>query len=270
MRRSLFRESSIHVFTPNNGCSVRFDAMNAVKPRPPAIAADNALFLDIDGCLFEFADDPSTVRATAGLNAVLDALSRRLDGALALVSGRALSAIDGIFAPASRVAVGLHGLQHRDDPHARVAGAEDARLAAVASAARAALRAWPGALVEDKGQSLALHWRAAPAAETAIRAFATQALARLPGYRLEPGNQVVELRPVGADKGSAIRDLMARPPFAGRVPVFAGDDLTDEAGFAAVNALHGISVLVGDRRDSAATHRLADPAAVRAWLEETP
>lgn len=240
--------------------------MNAPRPDPPAISPGDALFLDIDGSLLEFADDPAGVRAHPGLNATLETLSKRLGGALALVSGRELQAIDAIFAPATHHAVGLHGLQYRHDIDA--GKASDERIAATARAARAALRDWPGAIVEDKGRSLALHWRAAPAAEEAIRAFATQSLARLPGYRLEPGNCVVELRPIGADKGSAVRTLMATERFAGRRPIFVGDDITDEAGFAAVNDLDGISVLVGDRDDSAAKRRLADPAAVRAWLEE--
>ncbi len=236
-----------------------------MNPRPPAISADCALFLDVDGCLLEFADDPWSVRASPQLIATLDALERRLDGALALVSGRTLDALDAIFAPARYAAVGLHGLERRGDADA---SARDTRLATVVEAARMVIDAYPGALVEDKGRSLALHWRAAPAAGAAIHAFATQALAQLPGHRLEPGNQVIELRPEGGDKGGAIRELMAMPPFAGRMPVFAGDDLTDEAGFAVVNAMGGISVLVGERLLSAATHRLADPPAVRAWLEE--
>lgn len=238
---------------------------DAVNSRPPAIAADCALFLDVDGCLLEFADDPWSVRAPPRLIVALDALERRLDRALALVSGRSLAAIDAIFAPARYTAIGLHGLERRGDADAAV---RDPRLATIVDVARMVLDAYPGALVEDKGRSLALHWRAAPAAGAAIHAFAIEALAQLPGYRLEPGNQVIELRPQGGDKGGAIRELMATPPFSGRMPVFAGDDLTDEAGFATVNAMGGISVLVGERLLSAAVHRLADPAAVRAWLEE--
>ncbi|MBS0214746.1 MAG: trehalose-phosphatase [Proteobacteria bacterium] len=241
--------------------------VDAVNPRPPAISAGCALFLDVDGCLLEFADDPWSVRATPRLIAALDALEQRLDGALALVSGRTLSAIDAVFAPARYTAIGLHGLERRGDAHAST---RDPRLAAIVDAARMVLDAYSGTLIEDKGRSLALHWRAAPAAGAEIHAFAMQALAQLPGYRLEPGNQVIELRPDRGDKGSAIRDLMASPRFSGRTPVFAGDDLTDEAGFAAVNAMGGISVLVGERLLSAATHRLVDPAAVRAWLEELP
>jgi trehalose 6-phosphate phosphatase len=235
---------------------------------PPPIGDDCALFLDVDGSLLDFADDPASVRADARLRAALDALALRLQGALALVSGRTLSALDAIFAPARYPASGVHGSQRRDAPWSSGGGVA---LQAIAAAARDALTPYPGALVETKGPAaLALHWRAAPAAEATARAFAEDALARLPGYRLEPGNQVLELRPDGADKGSAIRDYMREAPFAGRVPVFAGDDLGDEAGFLAVNALGGRSVLVGPRRDSAACYALADPAAVLEWLERRP
>jgi trehalose 6-phosphate phosphatase len=234
---------------------------------PPPIGDDCALFLDVDGSLLDFADDPASVRADARLRGALDVLATRLHGALALVSGRTLTALDAIFAPARYPASGLHGLERRGVPESARDGAA---MHAVAAAARVALAPHPGALVETKGRALALHWRAAPAAATDARAFAQQALARLPGYRLEPGNHVIELRPDGADKGSAIRDYMREPPFAGRMPVFAGDDLGDEAGIIAVNALGGRSVLVGARRDSAARYALADPAAVREWLERRP
>lgn len=233
---------------------------------PPAIAPDSALFLDIDGCLLDFADDPAAVRAGPRLRAALDALAQRLHGALALVSGRSLAALDAIFAPAVYPAAGLHGLEWRGGEAAPAAPG----LRAVRDAAGDVLAVYPGAMVEDKGAAIALHWRAAPAAATAALEFAAQALAHLPGYRLEPGDHVVELRPAGADKGSAIRAFMGQPPFAGRRPVFAGDDLTDEAGFRAVNAMDGVSVLVGARAGSAARHRLADPAAVLAWLERAP
>ncbi|MFT4197418.1 MAG: trehalose-phosphatase, partial [Pseudoxanthomonas sp.] len=124
----------------------------------------------------------------------------------------------------------------------------------------------PGARVERKRAGIALHWRAAPQAGPALQALARQFLARLPGYRLQPGDHVAELVPAGADKGHAVRRLLAAPPFAGRVPVFVGDDLTDEYGFAAVNALGGWSVLVGARANSHAIYGLEDVAAVHAWL----
>ncbi|HEY4559630.1 MAG TPA: trehalose-phosphatase, partial [Lysobacter sp.] len=126
----------------------------------------------------------------------------------------------------------------------------------------------PGARVEDKGIALALHWRAAPAARAALEAIAAAALPGLPGYRLQYGNCVVELRPSHADKGQAVQRLMGCEPFVGRLPVYAGDDLTDEDAFAATNALGGVSVRVGHREPSYATHTLADTAALRAWVSE--
>ena len=130
-------------------------------------------------------------------------------------------------------------------------------------------------MVEDKGAALALHWRGAPQAGGELQAFARAALPRLPGYRLQPGNDVIELRPavrrgVRADKGAAILAFLQEPPFAGRRPVFAGDDITDEAGFAAVNSREGISVLVGPARESAAHFALAGTAEVHAWIGASP
>ena len=113
---------------------------------------------------------------------------------------------------------------------------------------------------------MALHWRARPEAGDALRAYAARAVERLPGYQLQPGDMVVELRPHRADKGTAIAAFLAEAPFRGRQPVFVGDDLTDEYGFRAVNAQQGMGVLVGDRGGSAARYRLPDIAAVHAWL----
>lgn len=238
------------------------------RPPPPPVARDWALFLDVDGCLVEFTDDPAATTVPEALVSRLLELSDMLDGALALVSGRRIAALDRMFAPARFPAAGLHGLELRiggDTVGSRGhAGAE--ALRAVAAEAGRALSGFPGVLVEDKGLALALHWRARPDAEPHVRAFAGRALARLPGYCLQPGNCVVELRPEGADKGSAIAAFMEHAPFRGRRPVFAGDDLTDEHGFGQVAAMGGIGVLVGGRGDSAASHGLADPAAVRAWL----
>ena len=239
---------------------------HAQRPRPPAPADDWALFLDVDGCLLEFAQAPDAVAVPPGLTSTLQALAVRLDGALALVSGRSLAVLDALFAPLRLPAAGLHGLERRDGDGHLDAPPATAALQEVAAEARAAIASHPGAVVEDKGVALALHWRAAPAAAPGLQALAKSALSRLPGYRLQAGDQVVELRPAGADKGDAIAALLERDPFRGRLPVFAGDDLTDEHGFAIVNARGGHSVLVGDRAGSAAGFGLRDPAAVRAWL----
>jgi trehalose 6-phosphate phosphatase len=237
------------------------------RPRPPAPADDWALFLDVDGCLLDFADAPDAVTVPATLHATLQRLSQRLHGALALVSGRALRRIDELFAPLRLPAAGLHGLERRSTVARLSPPPVPSALAAIHDEARQVAAAWPGTLVEDKGSALGLHWRAEPRAAAALRAFAEAALPRLPGYRLQHGDHVIELRPSSGDKGEAILALLEEAPFRGRKPVFVGDDLTDESGFAVINAHGGLSVLVGQREPSAAHYALRDPAAVRAWLD---
>ncbi len=242
------------------------DRRARTRPRPPPPADDWALFLDVDGCLLDLAEAPDEVRVPPRLPAVLDALAQRLDGALALVSGRPLAGLDRLFAPLRLAGAGLHGLERRNGAAASPPLEKPPALDAVHAAARGVAAGFPGALVEDKGVALGLHWRRAPEAMDALRRFAEAALPRLPGYRLQHGHQVVELRPAAGDKGSAIEAMLDEPPFRGRVPVFAGDDITDESGFAVVNARDGISVLVGDREPSAAHFGLRSPRAVRRWL----
>jgi len=175
--------------------------------------------------------------------------------------------LDGMFAPLRLAAAGLQGLQRRRAGETLAAvPAPPAELDAIKLQALELVTHWPHALVEDKGEALALHWRAAPGAAPALQAFAARAVDRLPGYHLQPGNMVVELRPRHADKGAAIDAFLEEAPFRGRQPVFVGDDLTDEHGFRAVNAHGGIGVLVGDRGGSDARCRLPDIAAVHAWL----
>jgi len=236
-------------------------------PPPPPLSDRWALFLDVDGTLVPFADDPEQVSVTPGLVRRLGVLSAAMDGALALVSGRRVEMLDRLFAPLQLASAGLHGLQRRRAGEALVAPSPSpAALAEIKRQALALVAGWPGALVEDKGEALALHWRAMPEAAHALQEFAATAVAGLPGYHLQPGDMVVELRPGHTDKGAAIRGFMDEAPFRGRRPVFVGDDLTDEHGFRAVEARGGLGVLVGDRHGSAARARLPDIAAVHAWL----
>lgn len=240
-------------------------------PPPPPIDDGCALFLDVDGTLLDFAPHPDAVDVPDALREALARLYQRLDGALALISGRSLATLDALLAPPVVPAAGLHGLERRHGRRGHRAPPTPATLARVRSEAERLAVRYPGAVVEDKGAALALHWRAAPAASGALLAFASAVLPRLPGYRLQPGKDVIELRPAGnkgarADKGAAILAFLDEPPFAGRRPLFAGDDITDEAGFAAVNAHHGVSVLVGPLRDSAAHFHLHGTAAVHAWI----
>lgn len=247
------------------------DAIPHRRP-PPLLDEDCALFLDVDGTLLDFATHPDSVRLPAGALDTIGRLSDRLQGALALVSGRPLEQLDGLFAPLELPAAGLHGQQLRlraidaTAPAAAPAQEDGAALVRLKREALALAARHPGILVEDKGSNLALHWRTAPEAAADLRALAESHLPELLDYRLQPGDHVIELVPAGIDKGRAVAMLMANPPFRGRTPVFVGDDLTDEFGFTAAHALGGWSVLVGARRGSSAHHALTDPAAVHAWL----
>ncbi|PPT92868.1 trehalose-phosphatase [Xanthomonas theicola] len=241
-----------------------------LRPPPPRLDDACALFLDVDGTLVAFADRPDAVHLLPEVRAAIGRISDRLHGALALVSGRPLAQLDALFAPLRLPAAGLHGHELRSDRNARAAMPADTSqwLHALHQRAAHLHQTWPGVLVEDKGASLALHWRAAPDAGAQILAFAQAQIGALPGYRLQLGDHVVEFVPEGSDKGLAVTALLQHPPFQGRRPVFVGDDLTDEFGFAAANRHGGWSVLVGARADSAATFALPDTHGVHAWLRD--
>ncbi|WP_433853928.1 trehalose-phosphatase [Stenotrophomonas nitritireducens] len=241
--------------------------LNASPSPPPALDPGSALFLDVDGTLVGFAAQPEDVRLPPQVREWIARIGERLHGALALVSGRPLDQLDQLFAPLRLPAAGLHGTQLRHAANQAPRTTETAQwLHDLHVQAMRFAHAHPGVRVEAKGQALALHWRNAPAAAQAVEAFARAQLPLLPGVRLQPGNHVVELVSAGHDKGSAVTTLMGMAPFAGRMPVFVGDDLTDEDGFAAATRLGGYGILVGDRSGSRARHRLADVAAMHDWL----
>ncbi|MFO1050345.1 MAG: trehalose-phosphatase [Geminicoccaceae bacterium] len=237
-----------------------------LSPPPLELGAD-ALFLDYDGTLVELAPTPGEAVADEGLLRLLIALHAEAGGALAVVTGRPAADIDAFLAPLRLPLAALHGLAVRPaDGAAQEAPGQVAGLAAARGAFDEFAAAHPGTRVEDKGLSVALHFRGAAGAADAADRLA-QALAEASGgaLRLQRGKMVVELLPAGTDKGTGIAGLMDTVPFAGRRPVFVGDDVTDEAGFAAVNRLGGMSIKVGDG-STAAARRLPDVAAVRAWL----
>lgn len=227
------------------------------------ISAEMAVFVDFDGTLVEIAPTPDTVHVTPELRAMLIARRTALDGALALVSGRSIADLDRQFAPERFDLAGLHGLErrHGDDVrrHPPSPLLEPAR-AAMAEFVRSDARL----ILEDKELSLALHFRLAPDRAAEVDSF-LQGLVG-PGLTLQAGKMVMELRVAGADKGGAIRAFLTEAPYRGRQPIFFGDDLTDEHGFAAVRDLGGIGVRVGAWEKSAAQYHLPDVAAVRAWL----
>lgn len=243
----------------------------AVPPGPdecPDWAQQWALFLDIDGTLLDFADKPQGVRVPDGLTARIARVAGAVGGALALVSGRPLDGIDRLF-PGTLDAAGTHGAQWR------LAGAErDVGPAVAEQLSRTGeqlsdrLRGWPGVLLERKPHAIALHYRLAPDRAAEVQALAGRTVLALGSdFRLQRGKEVVEILPAAAGKGAAIRRFMGTDPYAGRTPVFVGDDLTDEDGFEAVNALGGFAIRVGDEEPSAAGYRLRSPGAVRDWLK---
>ena len=237
--------------------------------RPAAALLEGAsLFLDLDGTLLDLEDRPEDVRADEALRTLLGALGVRLQGRLAVVSGRSLAQIDTILGEAADgLAVsGSHGCEHRwNGVEARPA--RPPALDRAAERLRAFAGGRPGLLVEEKSFGVALHYRLAPEAEAEARILAA-ALADELDLCLQPGKMVAELRVAGGDKGRVVHRLMDRPPMRGTRPVFVGDDVTDEAGFVAARALGGHGVLIGAARATAADHRLDSPAALRAWLAE--
>jgi trehalose 6-phosphate phosphatase len=244
----------------------------ANEPPPPPVA-DWAWFLDVDGTLVEIAARPDAVRAEPRMLAALEALVRAAGGAVALVSGRAIAVLDRLFAPLQLPTVGLHGLERRD-ARGRLhrAPARDPAIEAAAPSFEDFAARHPGTLLEHKGLTVALHFRAVPEAADAAVALA-RALADGSAGRIvvQRGKMVVELRPAGSDKGDAVAAFAAEPPFAGRLPVFIGDDVTDESAFAAVNRMGGHSIRIGGADvPTAARWRIETVAGLIAWIESLP
>lgn len=230
----------------------------------PPIRESSALFLDFDGTLAELAPSPEAVRTAPGLVESLAALSASLGGALAIVSGRPVADLDRFLAPLRLALAAEHGAVLRwADGRMHCAAPPDLRDAVRAATELA--RAHPGVFLEHKSMSVALHYRGAPQfAQTCIDALAAT-VERRPDLELLRGKCVVEIRRAGVDKGRAIAALMASEPFRGRLPIFAGDDVTDEAGFAVVQQAGGVAIKVGDGA-SLAQHACESPEALRGWL----
>ena len=233
----------------------------------PGGPAAHAFFLDIDGTLVDIADTPGGVSVDPRLLDTVRRLHTAAGGALALISGRSVADVDRLFAPLCVPIAGQHGAERRD-----AAGAVHAHSPSAAQfgALRRCVAAWaeavPGVLFEDKGISLAVHFRQAPHLGGAVQRALRECLERFGDeFRLQPGKMVLEVKPVGKDKGTAIMEFMQEAPFAGRIPVFVGDDISDEHGFAVVNSLGGQSVKVGQDPPDA-RWRIPDVAAVRRWL----
>jgi trehalose 6-phosphate phosphatase len=224
-----------------------------------------ALFFDIDGTLIDLAETPDAIKVPNGLADDLAALSRHLNGALALVTGRALSFADTLFSPHQFPIAGLHGTERRlldgtvlrSEPTPEFLDVKE-RLTTIPDS-------FPGVLVEDKGAAIAVHFRQVPELANHLGEAMRMALSKAgEGYELQHGKMVLEIRPDSADKGRALEAYLCDAPFAGRIPIAFGDDLTDEAMFKLVNRMGGISFHVGSRTDETeARKRLSRPQAVR-------
>ena len=247
-----------------DGASAPAEAASHLPP-PPLRLRRPALFLDMDGVLAPLAETPDAVVPHPERTAALRAVAERLAGRVAIISGRTIAEIDRIAEASAASASGVHGLERRraDGSVDRAEPAPQVREAVAAFESFA--RARPGIIVEDKAVSAGLHYRGAPAEAGAAMALAEE-LANTTGLALQAGNLVVELKTPGTSKGTALAAFMQEAPFAGAVPVMLGDDLTDEDGFRAAEALGGFGVLVGPVRETAARYGLPDVAAVLAWL----
>ena len=226
----------------------------------------NSVLLDFDGTLIDIADRPDAVVIDAALAALLQQLAGTFPGRLGLVSGRSAAQLDAFLGTAldGIAIVGSHGAEVRTSRR-RTSPARPQALTAAERTLREAFAEWEEVLVEVKSLGVAIHYRLTPQVEPTVRETANRIAAET-GLFVQEGKMMIELRAAGHDKGSGITALMEEASFAGTVPVFAGDDVTDEAGFEAVAALGGIGVLVGPARPTAARYRLEDVAAVRAWL----
>jgi trehalose 6-phosphate phosphatase len=257
--------------------AARMSDTGPASPRPdqPPADPDWALFLDFDGTLVEIADRPDAVRVPADLGRTLQAVKDRLGGAMAIVTGRAIDVIDGFLAPDRFDVAGLHGAEHRLGGElfpCRPEDHPDLRQAIEDLEERFAFE--PGVLIEDKGCSVAVHWRLAPEAEDfASDTIKEMAAALGSRYRLQLGKAVAEVLPARATKGGIIQYLLTQAPYRDRRPIFIGDDLTDEHAFEVVDSLDGISIRVGPG-STRARYRVAAPSALRTllarWASRTP
>ena len=230
-----------------------------------------ALFLDVDGTILKLAATPNGVTPSKRVCQALRRLSASLDGAVALISGRTIDNLDRLFAPLRLPTAGLHGLERRDAAGRLHVLGEIEALEHLRPPFAELAASKKGVMLEDKGRALAIHYRKAPQEAESVRRL-VEDLVRpsADNLRIIHGKMVSEVKPRHADKGSAIYAFMCEAPFLGRVPVFIGDDVTDEDGFKVVNGFDGFAIHVGRGDETAARYCLADVDQVIAWLEGLP
>ena len=239
-------------------------------PEPPTALLENAsLLIDFDGTLVELADRPDAIRIDSGLESLLARLRSRLEGRIAIVSGRSIAQIDE-FLPSALdgiAVVGSHGAEIRRAGDVVVRPERPATLLEAESAFSDRFGANPGVVIEVKSLGVAIHYRLAPEIEADAIALVT-AFAEQHGLAVQRGKMMCELRVAGHDKGGAVMALTQAAPFAGHAPIFVGDDLTDENAFVSCTRAGGAGILIGPARETAARWRIADVARLRAWLED--
>ncbi len=243
-------------------------SVRSLLPPPPLDPLKHALFLDVDGTLVGIQERPELVVPEPDLSALLTKLGVRMHGAIAILTGRTILDTDRILERVVPCVAGVHGQECRiDDVIVHESSLPESWLAARAALAHQLTVSELDPHVEDKATALALHYRHVPEQSAAIRQI-VESVAAAHGLRALHGKLVSELLPGGANKGAALKALMKKAPFTGRVPVAVGDDVTDEDAFAAANGFGGISILVGSPRTTAALYTLDDSESVRAWLKE--
>ena len=267
----LARHRACHRSTPSDqpfaGRTIPLYRARVKRAQRPPWPPEPAVFLDLDGTLIEIARRPDAVTRTRRLEALLARLPVAVGNAIAIVSGRTVADVDRVLGPHRLAVAGIHGLERRS------VGGQVRRIAlkldwmhGARDAMERFVKAHPGLMLENKGVSLALHYRNCPELENTVRDFVAHLDLPVAAERLQ-GRKVVEVKPWQVNKGTAIRAYMSEPPFAGRTPVFVGDDVTDESGFLVVNEFGGVSVKVGDG-PTAANWTLPGVSQVLGWLTE--
>jgi trehalose 6-phosphate phosphatase len=231
-------------------------------------AARYALFFDFDGTLADIAARPDDVQVSDDTRATLQALRSALAGAVAIISGREIASVDHFLLPVRLAVSGVHGLTRRDaEGRLYAPDLDSGDIQHVEEQLAPFVSANSGLLLERKHGAIALHYRQRPELEDASRAAMRAAIHERNGFRLRPGKMVIEALAHESNKGAAIESFLSEPPFIGRVPVFAGDDVTDEDGFALVNSRQGISIKVGGG-ETLAQYRARDTQELLSWLRK--
>ncbi|HTV34638.1 MAG TPA: trehalose-phosphatase [Methylocella sp.] len=238
------------------------EAVDLQRLAPPSATA---YFFDVDGTLLNIKPQPEDVVADDDLRNLLLRLMSAANGALAFVSGRRIDDIDRIFKPLTFPSIGLHGMECRY-PNGSLSRGDNPAIALVRPAIADFVAARSGLRLEDKGEAIAVHFRQAPEYGGEVGLF-LESLAKGSDLSVQPGKMVAELKHRGSDKATGIATLLAVPPFFGRRPIFFGDDLTDESGFAFINAQGGHSVRIGDAGLTKALYHVPTPAALLSMLQ---